>query len=113
MHRSAARSRVWNLVRRAKELETQVAQRTEELEASEKQYRDLVENLSEVIHASDIDGTLTYISPAIEAFLGYSPAEVIGQHFGSFIHPEDLDEVVDRFQQFAAGGYCWILGSTV
>ncbi|MFC2015501.1 two-component regulator propeller domain-containing protein [Chloroflexota bacterium] len=101
----AHRWRLWSLERRAKELETKVAQRTEELEASEKQYRDLVENLSEVIFASDIDGTLTYISPAVEAFLGYSPAEVIGQHFSSFIHPEDLDEVVDRFQQFAAGGY--------
>ena len=50
------------------------------------------------------DGIITYISPAIEAFLGYSPAEVVGQHFSRFIHPEDLAQVADRFQQFAAGG---------
>jgi PAS domain S-box-containing protein len=98
------RWRTWSLERRAKELEVQVAERTEELEASEKQYRDLVENVSEVIYAADTDGTLTYVSPAVEALLGYSPTEVIGQHFSRFIHPEDLPQVAERFQQLAAGG---------
>jgi PAS domain S-box-containing protein len=97
------RWRVWNLVRRADQLEIQVAQRTQALEASEQEYRTLVENLSEVIYAADIRGIFTYISPAIEAFLGYSPAEVIGQHFSSLIHPQDLPKVTGRFQLFVGG----------
>jgi PAS domain S-box-containing protein len=100
----AHRWRMWGLERRANELEAQVAQRTQALEASEKQYRDLVENVSEVIYAADTDGTLTYVSPAVEALLGYSPTEVIGQHFSRFIDPEDLPQVAERFQQLAEGG---------
>ena len=48
------RWRLWRLERRANELEVQVAQRTRALEASEREYRDLVENLSEVIYAADV-----------------------------------------------------------
>jgi PAS domain S-box-containing protein len=99
----AYRWRVWNVERRADQLEMQVAQRTRELKASEHKYRDLVENLSEVIYAADLQGIITYISPAIEAFLGYSPAEVVGQHFSRFIDPQDLKQVADRFQQFTGG----------
>jgi PAS domain S-box-containing protein len=99
----AHRWRLWNVERRANELEVQVAHRTQDLEASEQRYRDLVENLSEVIYAADVQGIITYVSPAVEAFLGYSPAEVIGQHFSRFIAPEDLSQVADRFQQYAGG----------
>ncbi|MEJ2521195.1 MAG: response regulator, partial [Desulfuromonadales bacterium] len=99
----AHRWRMWNLERRANQLETQVAQRTQALEASERQYRDLVEKLSDVIYAADLKGNFTYISPAIEAFLGYSPAEIVGRHFSTLIEPEDLVQVVDRFQRFADG----------
>ncbi|MGD9406089.1 MAG: PAS domain S-box protein, partial [Anaerolineae bacterium] len=97
------RWRVWNLVRRADQLEIQVAQRTQALEASEQEYRTLVENLSEVIYSADVRGVFTYISPSIEPFLGYSPAEVVGQHFSMLIHPEDLSKVTDRFQLFVGG----------
>jgi PAS domain S-box-containing protein len=99
----AYRWRLWNLERRAHELETQVAQRTQALEASERRYRDLVENISDVIYAANVDGTITYVSRAVEALLGYSPAEVIGQHFSRFIDPRDLAQVADRFQQYAGG----------
>jgi PAS domain S-box-containing protein len=97
------RWRVHSVERRANELEVQVAQRTQELEASEHQYRELVENISDVIYACDIQGTITYVSPAVEALLGYSPAEVIGQHFSRFIDSRDLAQVADRFQQYAGG----------
>jgi hypothetical protein len=46
------------------------------LEASEHKCRDLVENISEVIYACDKHVTITYIGPAINAFIGHSPAEV-------------------------------------
>jgi len=99
----AHRWRLLRVERRASDLEVQVAQRTQALEASEQQYRNLVENITDVIYAADIDGTISYISPAIEAFLGYSPEEVVGQHFSRFIHPQDLELVTHRFQTFAAG----------
>ena len=99
----AYRWRIWNVERRATHLEAQVAQRTQELEASEQQFRNLVERISDVIYAADTRGNVTYVSPAIEPFLGYSPAEVIGQHLSRFIDPDDLEGVTERFEQFAAG----------
>jgi PAS domain S-box-containing protein len=99
----AHRWRLWSVERRAKELEVQVAQRTQALKASEKQYRDLVENISDVIYAADVHGNITYVSPAVEAFLGYNPAEVMGRHFSRFIDPRDLSQVAQRFQQYAGG----------
>jgi PAS domain S-box-containing protein len=99
----AHRLRLWSVERRANELEVQVAQRTQDLEASEREYRDLVENISDVLWAADTHGIFTYLSPAVEAFLGYSPGEVVGQHFSILIDPADLSMVAGRFQQFAAG----------
>jgi len=46
-------------------------QRTEAaLQASEEQYRHLVENINDVIYAMDTQGVFTYLSPAVEAQSG-------------------------------------------
>jgi PAS domain-containing protein len=41
------------------------------LRESEATYRHLVENINDVIYATDAHGTLTYLSPAVEAHSGY------------------------------------------
>jgi len=73
------------------------------LRKSEEKYRDLVENISEVIFTVDKNGYLTYVSPAIESILGYSPSEIIGKPFQEIIYKEDLQLVMDRFQKTLAG----------
>jgi PAS domain S-box-containing protein len=75
----------------------------EELRASEEEYRDLVENISDVIYALDLEGRVTYISPVVESLLGYSVPEVLGQPFAAYIHPEDLTYAQARFEQLATG----------
>ena len=108
-------------LRRARdELEMRVEQRTEELaqanrdlrkeieeraraelalRESEEKYRELVENLSDIIYAVDRDGIITYISSAVEYQLGYDSEEVVGGHVSRFIHPEDMPGL----QQVLAG----------
>lgn len=73
------------------------------LRASEEKYRDLVEKVSDVIYALDAKGVITYVNPAIEPLLGYTPEQVIGQPFSRFVMPEHLDRVADNIQQLASG----------
>jgi PAS domain S-box-containing protein len=82
---------------------TQQKQIENELRESEEKYRDLVERINDVIYSIDTMGKLIYISPAIEPFLGYSPAEMVGRPFSEFIAPEDVGRTKESFQQLTAG----------
>ncbi len=72
------------------------------LEAAEKKYRTLVENLNDVIYTIDPQGVITYMSPVIEKIVGYKASEIVGRHFGHFIHP-DLPGLVASFQRSMEG----------
>ena len=43
------------------------------MRASEKRFRVLVQNASDIITIIDADGTVRYESPAVERILGYPP----------------------------------------
>jgi PAS domain S-box-containing protein len=79
-------------------------QRTEAaLRDSEEQYRHLVENINDVIYATDTQGVLTYVSPAVEAQSGYTPAELLGQKFAAYVYWEDRQRILQQFEQRLAG----------
>ena len=67
------------------------------LRESEEKYRDLVENINDLIYAIDKDGVVTYVSPTVEQILGYRPDEIIGRAFMKLIHPEDIQRIIQRF----------------
>ena len=73
------------------------------LRESEEKYRDLVENISEMIYVVDVTGMLTYISPVVIPLGGYTPEEIVGRPFAEFIHPDDLPELMEDFQRTIAG----------
>jgi len=75
------------------------------LAESEKQYRELVENLSEVIVSLNRNGEFIYVSPVVEPLYGYAPGDLIGQHFLQFIHPDDREHAVRIFGQELSGTY--------
>ncbi len=78
--------------------------RTEEaLRESEEKYRDLVENINDVLYTTDENGLMTYISPAIEPLSGYSPSDVIGRPFVEFLYPEDSPRIMKQFQKVMSG----------
>jgi len=74
----------------------------ESLQESETKYRELVENINDVIFAVDESGLLSYVSPAIESVAGYRPSEVLGRSFTEFIFAEDLPTVLNNFRDVLA-----------
>ncbi len=75
----------------------------EALRESEERYRSLVENLNDIVFSTDLEGRITYISPAIERKSKFSIAEIIGRRFTEFIHPDDLLRVAARYAQVMKG----------
>ena len=73
------------------------------LQESEEEYRDLVENINEVIYTVDADGIITYISPVVEALGGYAPSELIGHPLTDFVYPDDLPGLIESFQKTIRG----------
>ena len=64
--------------------------RTEEaLRLNEEKYRNIYENVADVIYETDNDGHLTSISPSVEKQGGFEPEELIGRHVRDFfVFPE-------------------------
>ncbi len=75
----------------------------EALRESEEKYRDLVENLSEVVYSLDLKGKVQYISPAIESLTGYTPKEMEGRAFAGFVHKDDLPQATEGFKALLSG----------
>ncbi len=82
---------------------TRYRQAEEALLQSEEMYRDLVEKITEVIYIIDMEGVITYTSPAIESFIGLTPEQITGQPIAKFIHPQDLDRASDNIQKLMSG----------
>ena len=82
----------------------QLTERNRALQDTEERYRDLVENINDILYAVNEEGLITYISPAITALSGHRPTELVGCAFTEFFHPEDQASVLDSFQQTVIGG---------
>ncbi|MEK9628678.1 MAG: diguanylate cyclase [Nitrospinota bacterium] len=50
----------------------------------EKQYRTIIETVSDIIIQLDVEGKIEFVNPAIR-FLGYEPSEIAGHHIGKFV----------------------------
>jgi len=74
-----------------------------ELKRIEEKYRNLVENINDVIFSLDTHGYFTYVSPVIEQISFYEAGEMMGQPLAYFIHPEDLPEFLNSLKNTLAG----------
>ncbi|HEX6710140.1 MAG TPA: PAS domain S-box protein [Rubrobacter sp.] len=54
---------------------------------------------SDIFTVLEVDGTIRYESPAIEEVLGYRPDELVGRNAFGYVHPEDLEQVIDAFAE--------------
>jgi PAS domain S-box-containing protein len=78
-------------------------QSEEKIRRSEEKYRELAENLNDVLFSVSEDGRITYVSPPVETVLGYVPAELLGKQFTKFVHSDDLDVIHLAFKDVVLG----------
>ena len=80
--------------------ESKLAQ--EEFMRSERRFRSLVENANEAIVVAQ-DKTVKYGNPQVSKLTGYSPEELSSGDFVEFIHPEDREIVLGKYQDRLSG----------
>jgi PAS domain S-box-containing protein len=85
------------LIQELAELRSQKAA-LEKSESAEK-YRNLVEDIRDVIYELDSQGVVLYISPAIRDLLGFDSSEIIGKNFIELAHKDDLSSLTEWFSE--------------
>lgn len=94
------------------------------LVASERRYRDVVDNIREVIFRIDGKGILTFLNPAWETLTAWSVESVLGTQSLDYVHPDDRERTrtlirplmkgqQDSFREVvryrrADGGWRWV-----
>ena len=84
------------------------AERAEEARSvaalSERRYRLLAENATDMISRFSLSGRLKYVSPACERMLGYTPEEMVARKTIEFMHPDDIGPLTEKITAFIGDG---------
>lgn len=81
---------------------TRYKQAQMELAASEERLRRIAETSTDIIFQTDIEGIVTYSSPALKS-MGYDPVGVIGHSFSEFLPAEELSKGEDLLKKVTGG----------
>ena len=74
------------------------------IRSSEARYRLLAENVTDIIAQLDLGGVITFITPACERVMGFTPDEMIGVRMLDRIHPDDAPGVLAAVTAHIAAG---------
>jgi PAS domain S-box-containing protein len=61
-------------------------------------YKHLIENVNEIVLQVDPKGTIIFVNHRVRDVLGYTPDEITGTNFFSYVFPEDLEEARAAFR---------------
>ena len=77
---------------------------SKEIKDSNEKLKVIISNIRDIITESDLNGVFTYVSPQAYDILGYTPEEVIGLKGFTFIHPDDLPILAEKFSKLLQSG---------
>jgi len=83
-------------------LEQRVREQTAVLQASERRFRSLIENASDLVTVIDANAAISYISPSIKRLGGYEVAEILGTHYLDYADPRYRKAYSARFSDILA-----------
>ena len=69
------------------------------LQESEKRYRLLAENITDVLFTMDMNLDYTYVSPSVKKLWGYEPKELIGSSFFENAPPAAHEKIVSLYKE--------------
>ena len=98
--------RYYSLSRINRTLRHSIADREQAQEASRKseaRFRDLFENVSDLIQSVSPEGGFIYVNPAWRDTLGYSEEELDKMSVFDIIHPDCRDHCIDTFRRLISG----------
>ncbi len=76
----------------------QISALRESLEIRERQYRELVENASDMIYELGQDGKFTFVNAVMEVHSGYSKDELMGKPYWELVHGDDRADTIQFYR---------------
>ncbi len=93
-----------------------IVQLKNDLEIREQQYRNLIENASDLIYEVDGNGKFVYFNPVSVRITGYTAEELLNTHFWEIIHPDFkqfyTDKVIDLIKKQTESAYLEVVIKT-
>lgn len=69
------------------------------LQRREQYFRQLTDNVSDVIGLLTADGLINYLNPTVTRLLGFQPRDLLGTSVFELVHPHDVASLKLRFQR--------------
>jgi PAS domain S-box-containing protein len=84
--------------------EKQLREAQADLERSERHFRALIENATDIVSIVDAQAIVRYNSPSFRQILGYAPDQHVDRPATENIHPEDRDRVATGLRDLVTAG---------
>jgi PAS domain S-box-containing protein len=72
---------------------------TDTIQNNEQLFRQITENIIDLVCQTDLNGIIQYASPSFKKILGYAPESLVGISFFEFVHPGEYDKCFLNFKE--------------